>query len=53
MNSQKIIRMQFIQNNVIIAAETEVRMLDISGTNIGSLMVDTNNGTISNIEVDN
>lgn len=28
-------------------------MVDISGTNIGSLMVDTNNGSISNIELDN
>lgn len=53
MNSQKIVRMHFIQNNVIIAAETEVRMVDVSGTNISSLMVDTNNGSINDIEIDN
>jgi hypothetical protein len=41
--------MHFIQNNVIIAAETEVRMVDVSGSNIGSYSVDTNNGTISQI----
>lgn len=52
MNSQKITRMHFIQNNVIIAAETEVRMIDASGSNIGSYLVDTNNGVLSDIEVD-
>lgn len=53
MNSQKIIRMHFIQNNVIVAAETEVRMIDASGHNIGSYLIDKNNGTISDIELDN
>lgn len=53
MNSQKIARMHFIQNNVIIAAETEVRMVDASGANIGSYYIDTNNGLISQIEIDN
>ena len=49
MNSQRIVRMHFIQSNVIIAAETEVRMLDISGSNIGSYLVDKNNGNINDI----
>lgn len=53
MNSQKIARLHFIQNNVIIAAETEVRMVDASGCNIGSYQIDTNNGTINQIELDN
>lgn len=52
-NSQKITRMHFIQNNVIIAAETEVRMVDASGTSIGSYQIDKNNGTVSDIELDN
>lgn len=47
MNSQKIVRMHFIQNNVIIAAETELRMVDASGSVIGSHQIDKNNGTIN------
>ena len=53
MNSQKISRMHFIQNHVIIAAETEMRMVDITGSTIGSYMVDANNGSIGDIELDN
>ena len=45
--------MHFIQNNVIIAAETEIRMVDVSGTNIGNHQVDSNNGPINDIELDN
>ncbi len=53
MNSQKIERMHFIQNNVVIAAEKEMRIVDVSGSSIGSYMVDANNGQISDIELDN
>lgn len=53
MNSQKIVRMHFIQNHVIIAAETEMRMVDITGSTIGNYQVDANNGTINDIELDN
>lgn len=53
MNSQKIARIHFIQNHVIIAAETEMRMVDITGSTIGSYQVDANNGTIQDIELDN
>ena len=45
--------MHFIQNNVIISAETEIRIVDVSGQNIGSYSVDSNNGIITNIELDN
>jgi hypothetical protein len=38
---------------VIISAETEVRIIDASGQNIGGYSIDSNNGTISNIELDN
>ena len=53
MNSQRIVRMHFIQSNVIVAAETEVRMLDASGGSIGSYLIDKNNGTVNDIEMDN
>jgi hypothetical protein len=45
--------MHFLQNNLIVAAETEVRMTDVTGTNIGSYLVDSNNGTIADMELDN
>ena len=51
-NSQKIVSMFFIQNNVIIAAETEIRMVDVVGTNIGNYQIDKNNGVINHIELD-
>ena len=53
MNSQKIIRIHFIQNNIIIAAETQIRIVDASGQEIGSYLVDKNNGTINDMELDN
>jgi hypothetical protein len=49
MNSQKISRMHFIQNNVVIASETEVRMLDAGGSVIGSYQIDKNNGIIQDM----
>lgn len=49
MNSQKITRMHFLQNNVIIAAETEVRIVDAAGNIIGSHLIDKNNGTVSDM----
>lgn len=49
MNSQKITRMHFIQNNVIIAAETEVRIVDAGGNVIGSHLIDKNNGTVNDM----
>lgn len=52
-NSQKIIRTNFIQNCLIAAAETEVRLLDMEGMPIASYQVDKNNGTITDIELDN
>lgn len=45
--------MHFLQNNVIIAAETEVRIVDAEGSVIASYLIDKNNGTISDIELDN
>ena len=44
--------MHFIQNNVVIGAETEVRVVDATGQDIGSYLVDKNNGTISDMELD-
>ena len=41
--------MHFIQNNIIIAAETEIRMVDVVGTMIGSYQIDSNNGIVSDI----
>ena len=41
--------MHFIQNNVVIAAETEVRMVDAGGQVIGGYQIDKNNGNISDI----
>lgn len=52
MNSQRITRMHFIQNNVVIGAETEVRVVDATGQDIGSYLVDKNNGAISDMELD-
>ncbi len=44
--------MHFIQNNLIAAAETELRLLDLSGTVLTSYFVDKNNGVITDIELD-
>jgi hypothetical protein len=52
MNSQKISRMHFIQNNLITSSETEVRMIDIEGKTLASFFVDKNNGTINDIALD-
>jgi hypothetical protein len=41
--------MHFIQNNVIVAAETEVRIVDATGNVIGSHQIDKNNGTVNDI----
>ena len=51
-NSQKVTRIHFIQNNVVIAAESEIRMIDASGHDIYNYFIDKNNGTISDMEID-
>ena len=52
MNSQRINRLLFIQNHIIGASETQIRIVDLSGQLLTSYFVDKNNGTIANISVD-
>lgn len=52
MNSQRINRLQFIQNHLVAASETEIRVIDLSGSLLASYFVDKNNGSITNITVD-
>lgn len=52
MNSQRINKLLFIQNHIIGASETEIRIVDLSGTLLTSYFVDKNNGAITNINVD-
>ena len=52
MNSQRIGRLRFIENNLIAASESEMRIIDYGGSMLCSYFVDKNNGTITNIDID-
>ncbi len=52
MNSQRINRLRFIENHLIGASETEIRIIDLSGSILSSYFVDKNNGSITDIHVD-
>lgn len=52
MNSQKITRLLFLESNLIVAAETEMRIIDNGGNLIASHFVDKNNGLITNIQTE-
>lgn len=52
MHSQRIIRLFFIQNNLIISSEKEMRIVDLGGADLSHYVIDNNNGTILNAELD-
>lgn len=52
MSSQRIHRLRFIQNHLISASETEVRVTDLSAMVLASYFIDKNNGMITNISLD-
>ena len=47
-----MIRLSFIENNIIASAESEIRILDLTGTLLTSYFVDKNNGFINDVSVD-
>ena len=52
MHSQKICRLFFLENNLIAAAETEIRLIDFEGQELTSYFVNKSNGNITDIELE-
>lgn len=41
-----------MENNLVAASETEMKIIDLSGTTLRSYFIDKNNGVINNISID-